>query len=182
MGTGIREGLATGDAGGNAGAGDTDIASTAVGVIGERYVGAAGIGIAAVSCARIGIIAVEFGATDALAVGAGIVSGAGAVVGAGDDIGRIDATDCRTTGVVGAEVIVVAIDNSGPDANSSDALVGGRTGVAIVAICCVVAGDATDHGVTGIVGADITIVAIEDLTGDACLVGASVTNGADGAV
>ena len=87
----------------------------------------------------------------------------------------------RVTAIVGADIAVVAILGPLTMALALDANVGESANVVIVARSGIELVDTAKHGVTGVVGADVAIVAVFDLPGTGA-VGADVALGAGVAV
>lgn len=136
-----------------------------------------GIGVARVRRAGLCIIAGDR-ITATIAVGAKVIFGASIAVVTRSRVGGIDATRLRIAGIIGADVVVVAVECLSGQAGSIRADILYRTQAAVIARVGVVDMDTTHRDLTAIGGADIVVITIEFLAAHADAAAAHVDRGA----
>ena len=110
--------------------------------------------------------------------GAVVPRGAEVAVVAAIDVGGVDASDGRVTGVVGADVPIVAGEPVARDACAVLAVIPHRADVAVLAGNRVRRVHAAGGGVAGVVGARVPVVAVRRFAGQALALPAGVTDAA----
>jgi len=139
---------------------------------------APGILVARVVGARVAVVAVKWGSASALAVGAFFVHGTGVAVITGVGVGVENAADGRIACVGCAYVVVVANRGLFKNARFALAVVPESAGVAVVAVEVVGHVDADSLVVAGVVGARISVAAVEGRSGGADPIDAAIVDGA----
>ncbi len=114
--------------------------------------------MAGIGGAIVGVVAIEWHASDTVTADAGIHRGAYAQVIARRRIIHIDTTRAGITGVVGAGIAVVAIQRRTARAGAARAGIVGCAGVAIAARSRVVDEQATGRRNTAVIGTQITVI------------------------
>ena len=128
---------------------------------GIECVNAPGLRVAGVGGTDVIVITVRWCTADALSAGTNVARGALVAVFAGCDIGVVNAANLGVTRIISAGIPVVAIEGTGGATDAAVTNIPGGANIAVVALLGVVVVDTAGFGSAGVVGTDVTIIAIE---------------------
>ena len=117
--------------------------------------------IADVLCAVVEVVTHHSITSNANLVATDVIFSAGITIFAGQNIGRIDTTGLWMAGIIGARVLVVAVQKRPGNAPPIRTLVTVGTDAVITAHCLVGNELTTGLRITAIVGADIVVIAVQ---------------------
>jgi len=135
-------------------------------------------GVTGVVGTNIIVVAASFHGSDALTVGTVVINGTGIAVVTIASIGCEGASRSRRTTVVRTRIIVIASQRIATNAQSVIALVFHGTDVAVRAELDIGCIEATNSRITGVVGADIAVIAIDKVRTNTGAVRADFAKGA----
>jgi len=124
------------------------------------------------------IVAVQVSRADATTCRAGISYRAGVIIVAGFDVELVDAATFRITVIIGAKIVVIAVEGRATYAIATLATVCESAGIVVVTWHKVIDVETATFGVTGVICAGILIIAIETGSRVAAAAGTNVWAGA----